>query len=342
MANEVNLLPWQTGQFDQMKELVATARLGHAWLLTGVQGIGKLGFARYLTHYLFCQQAEAGIPCGTCTSCHLLQVGTHPDFRLLQPEKKLITIDQIRDSIEFAHNTSQRGTYKILCFSPAEAMNNNAANALLKLLEEPPKDTILFLISHQPGLLLPTMRSRCQQMRMQLPDLSTATAWLEAQGYTGNAAQLLHKAAGAPLQALALTESGVFAEQETIMSCLQDVLSGTSSPVKAAKKCEKMSIEATIDYLMQCLSDMLGSLQTGNELAENEVAALLQLLPQGRDLPQRLRILHKLYQALGAVRKTLMSSNNPNPLLILEQVFGDWSKLRYLLNSPARNNRQAN
>jgi DNA polymerase-3 subunit delta' len=67
-------------------------------------------------------------------------------------------------------------------------MNHNAANALLKLLEEPPAGTILFLISHQPGLLLPTLRSRCQQLRMALPSTATAKLWLEGQGYTGNAA----------------------------------------------------------------------------------------------------------------------------------------------------------
>src|SRR5688572_26938007 len=158
---DTSLLPWQQAQFNRLHALWSNARLAHAWLLTGLPGVGKLSFALHLTRHLLCRQATAQGPCGNCQDCHLFSVGSHPDWLLLQPETRQLKIEQIRDAIGFAQNTSQRGGAKVIVLEPAEAMNLNAANALLKILEEPPAGTFLLLISGQPGLLLPTLRSRC-------------------------------------------------------------------------------------------------------------------------------------------------------------------------------------
>ena len=148
MNAALDLLPWHEGPFQQLYQQWAAERLGHAWLITGPEGVGKGVFARHFAQRLFCRAAEGRVACGQCKDCQYFAAGTHPDWRFLRPEKKLITIDQVRDSMDFSFTHSQRGGYKVLCLAPAEAMNANAANALLKLLEEPPASTYFLLLSH--------------------------------------------------------------------------------------------------------------------------------------------------------------------------------------------------
>lgn len=321
------LLPWQQRQYQEFIQRAANGRLGHAWLVSGIAGIGKLQFVRYIARYLLCRQPAEAQPCGRCSSCHLFSQGTHPDWFLLQPPKRLIVVDQVREAIEFANNTSQRGGYKILCIDPADAMNLNAANALLKLLEEPPAGTLLFLLSPQPGLLLATLRSRCQQLKLAMPARSEALAWLEARGCSTDAARLLQKAGGAPLRALALSETGLLAEHDSIMQCVQEVLAGSCSPIQAARKCEKFNIVTIMETLLQGLAELASHLQCGVALADAQLQPVAELM-LGRGRQRAALLLHSLHASFERTRRTLLSSNNPNALLVLEQVFGEWSTLR--------------
>jgi len=329
------LLPWQHKEFDQFCKQAALERHGHAWLLSGAEGIGKLSLVSHLARTLFCRQRQGNVPCGTCTDCHLFAAGTHPDWRLLQPEKKLITIDQIREAIDYASNMPQRTTFKILCLEPAEAMNLNAANALLKLLEEPPPGTVLFLVSHQPGLLLATLRSRCQHLKLPLPPTAAGVAWLQAQGYSGDSAALLQKAQGAPLRALAMTETGLLAEHELLLELVQELLAGQATPVQAARRCEKFSLRGSLDFLMHTLSQLLRSFQGDIALQDADLKELRERLQSVGEDPRGVMALHVLYENMKTAGRAASSPNNPNPLLILETMFADWCKLRPFL-TPAR------
>lgn len=321
------LLPWHAGAWQQLQSLQAAGRLGHAWLLSGMPGIGKQMLAQHFARFLLCTKPVAQQPCSTCSSCMLFAAGTHPDFRLVVPEKKLITIEQIRDSIEFAHNTSQRGGMQVLVFDPAEALNANAANALLKLLEEPPAHTLLLLISHQPGLLLATLRSRCQQLRCPLPAPELAAEWLVTQGLRGNAPSALQKAGGAPLRALSQDDGGTLAERLALLDCLQKLAVNEMYPVEAAKKCEKFSIIATIDYLLLGVADMLRACQAGLPLWDTDLDELVLRL-RVREQPEQMAIaLHAMHGSLMDARKVALASNNANPLLLLEALFVKWNRL---------------
>src|SRR5688572_10581512 len=114
------VLPWHEEAFRQLSALHASTRLGHAWLFAGHPGTGKLTLATAFAQALFCSAPKEGRACGTCQNCHLFSINAHPDFRLVQPEKKLITVDQIRDTIDFAQNMSRRGGMKVMVFEPAE------------------------------------------------------------------------------------------------------------------------------------------------------------------------------------------------------------------------------
>lgn len=150
-------------QWQLLQNAFAQNRLSHAYLLSGMQGIGKTDFARKFSAFLLCDNKTA---CGKCRGCALMRVETHPDFLFIEPQEKThsIKIDQIRELSEKLSRTAQCGGYQVVIISPADAMPVQAANALLKTLEEPTGKVIFFLIDHQQHYLPTTIMSRCQKL----------------------------------------------------------------------------------------------------------------------------------------------------------------------------------
>ena len=200
-------------------------RLPHALLLTGQRGIGKFDLARGFAESLLCENPlPSRAACGACLACGWMAQGNHPDFRQVQPEalaeddgeggegresggkkkpSQQITIDQVRALDDFLHVGTHRHGVRVVLLHPAEAMNRATANSLLKSLEEPAVDTLFLLISNEPERLLPTIRSRCQQLPVPLPEPSRAQAWLATAGVK-DAARWLALAGGSPLLAAEL------------------------------------------------------------------------------------------------------------------------------------------
>jgi DNA polymerase-3 subunit delta' len=200
---------WHAGQWTLLSDAHSQGRLPHALLLAGPEGVGKRRFAQALTNYLLCLQPTAAGACGECRSCRLVAAQTHPDRVWIAPEEnsRAVKIDQIRALTDFVAKTSQMGGKKIAVIEPAESMNTNAANALLKNLEEPAGDTHLVLVSDAPGRLLPTIRSRCLQTVFGVPAASDSLSWLVSiTGSNVSAERLLRLAGGRPIAALAMHE----------------------------------------------------------------------------------------------------------------------------------------
>src|SRR5690606_31515541 len=154
--------------------------LPHALMLRGPAGTGKAHFALALAQMLLCEKPLAQVACGRCKTCHLIKAGSHPDLLLVEPEEagKAIKVDQVRHLVEFASRKAQFSGYRVVVICPAEAMNPNASNALLKSLEEPGEKTLLALVSHQVSGVLPTIRSRCQVVEFPVPPRAPALTWL--------------------------------------------------------------------------------------------------------------------------------------------------------------------
>jgi DNA polymerase III subunit delta' len=269
-------LPWLEVPLQQA---LRHAR-GHALLIHGPRGVGQFDLAGALAAAWLCEDqpkgGERGTACGSCASCALIAAGTHPDLRVLVPAalqsqlglsgdeeptdadiegkrkapSKDIRIDAVRDAIAFAQRTSSRGGVKVIVIYPAERMNSASASALLKTLEEPPGAARLILASAAPQRLLPTVRSRCQSLRLALPEIEVAAAWLAGDGRAVDAPQVLLAAAGGqPLDALDRLTLGV--DAATWRSLPADVLAGRSTALAG------WPLATAIDALLKLCHDAL-------------------------------------------------------------------------------------
>ncbi len=227
------VLPWLAAP---LAVAVRTQR-GHALLLQGAQGAGQFEFAVALARAWLCETPERerpdGLACGHCESCHLATSDqVHPDLCVLLPEalhlrlgwlrpgdavdtsegkkkpSEWISIKQVRAAIEFSTLTSGRGRLKVVVIHPAERMQPAAANALLKLLEEPQGGQRFVLGCSDAAALLPTVRSRCHALTLPAPDVELAARWLTDAGLDG-APVLLSASGGAPLAAIELHAMGL-------------------------------------------------------------------------------------------------------------------------------------
>jgi DNA polymerase-3 subunit delta' len=205
------ILPWLDPVKEQLASGLGAERLGHAPLIQGASGVGKRALADWLVRRILCLESKERDPCGECRSCTLLEASTHPDFFDIgiPEDKREIPVDSIRDLIGRLQLTASLSPRRVGRVMPAEAMNRNAANALLKTLEEPAENAWLILVADQAGRLPATIRSRCQVISVRPPDQDEAMRWLEANSPDASAEerqQALILAGAAPLAARDLLE----------------------------------------------------------------------------------------------------------------------------------------
>lgn len=174
--------PWLLSDGRALMARSSAGRLPHALLLTGVDGIGKRAFGQWLAESLLCRDRFDVGACGICESCRQLVADSHPDYRKLVPEgaNAAIKVDMVRDLVEWLQLTAGQGSYRVALFEDADSLNRNAANSLLKTLEEPGDHAVLILTATRIGALPATIRSRCQKITLKMSDKSAAITWLGA------------------------------------------------------------------------------------------------------------------------------------------------------------------
>ncbi len=224
-------LPWLSDLQTRLDAALHEQRLGHAPLITGPQGVGKQQLAEWLVARILCLEPGSGQACGQCRSCQLLASASHPDFFpvAIPEDKKEIPVDAIRSLSQNLVLTPSIGTHRVGLIEVAEAMNINAANALLKTLEEPADNAWLVLVSHQPGRLPATIRSRCQPITVHPPARELALQWLAdaCPGFDASKRlQALSLSAEAPLAARELLEDDGLEFGLEILEALQAVARG--------------------------------------------------------------------------------------------------------------------
>ena len=237
--------PWLQAVEAEFAERLRSGRLAHALLISGSADCGKTELAKAFMASVLC--LENTYPaCGKCRSCQLAASGAHPDGHVITFEdnpktgelRKELVIEQVRrlTSSMFLTNTiSQR---KSALVYPAEAMNRSTANALLKTLEEPQGEAVLILVSHAPGRLLATIRSRCQALPVRQPDFAAALNWLSSEmGLSESDADLaLKAAAGSPFRALRMAQDGGTEQYRQVHQLLQGLRNGQAGTGQAMKE----------------------------------------------------------------------------------------------------------
>lgn len=222
-------MDWHKPLQEKVQFWLESGRLPHGILLTGPTGVGKRQFSDWLAQQLLGTNSETRA---------LLDAGTHPDLLRVQPEegKKQISVDKIRDVSRKATLTSQLGGKQLIEIFPAEAMNRNAANSLLKTLEEPTRDTIILLIAEHAAGLLPTIKSRCQQLNIACPATEEAGQWLLQHDVPADQhALLLKHSAGAPLAALDLFQQNYVELSQGWLQQLQQLIDNQLNVTALAK-----------------------------------------------------------------------------------------------------------
>ncbi len=318
----------------------------HALLLHGRRGIGKQDFARALAEAMLCESNTLeGFSCGNCGSCNWLSQGSHPDFRMIEPEdrneegeteysgefsiagrqkkkSRLILIEQIRALGDLISLTSHRHGLRVVLLHPAESLNLNASNALLKMLEEPPPATLFILVTSQLPRILPTIRSRCHKIAMPVPSRSEAESWLETQGVT-SPQFCLSQAGGAPLTALDVEKQALRESIETFSAQLSRC--ARIDPMSSAANWGKEEYAQALSVLQKWIYDLASSCLTSRVRYFPEQISSLQAMSKSVDLPALLD-----FQRVLAVAQA--HENHPlNTELQLEALLVRYSQLFPLL-----------
>ena len=313
------LYPWQAEPWQQLQQM--RARLPHAILFHGPEGVGKTAFAEAFAQSLLCESPKPdGHACGTCIACGWFTQYSHPDYRRVRPEildgddavegedaeagepkkakttkapSKEIKIDQIRALSDFMNVSTHRSGMRVVVLYPAEALNNAASNSLLKTLEEPPPSTMFLLVSNSLDRLLPTILSRCRKFALPLPPRDDALAWLKQQ-QVKDAEGWLAEQGGAPLAAFASSQAG---DREAMDDFLRQLTQpGADAALKTADRLQKTPVVDLVAWLQRWLHDVLSVKLSGTiryypryskELtalaAKVETAALLQAIKATND-----------------------------------------------------------
>jgi len=326
VVDSTTAMPWHQGTWQA---LVTQSHFAHAYLFTGPSGAGKRAFATAFAAWLMCDQPAGGQACQQCRSCLLRQAGSHPDLLSIAPEEqgKAIRVDAIRQLVDFIAQTAQQGGRKVVLLHPAEAMNQNAANALLKSLEEPTADTYLLLISGQPSRLLPTIRSRCRVQPLGAPDQQQALAWLAGELPDCSAEQqrlLLQMAGGAPLRAVALQQMDALALRDKVVEGVKALLKGQISGPRLCEQWNAVPVELLLDWFADWTLDLLKLQQQAQDAASN--ADMDKVLGYMAQRVQPLALLH-WQEWLLAHRRQFDNKANLNRQLFLEKLLAEWKTL---------------
>ncbi|WP_250658377.1 DNA polymerase III subunit delta' [Alkalimarinus coralli] len=327
--------PWQSSQWAKLGAVFASGRLPHALMLSGTEGTGKTRFANSLASLVLCEQPfensapqQSPAPCGKCKNCTLISAEAHPDIRYFSPEEKstVVKVDQIRQLNEYIAKSSQQGGYKVAIIHPAEAMNHNAANALLKSLEEPSQKSLIILVVDQPGRMLATIRSRCQVIDFPLPNYNQSLEWLKSALPDSSIHEdLLELSAGSPIKAYQLSASEAVAQKQTMIADLAKVLKRESTAVSVAAKWQKYELQVVLAWNITWVQQLIRYSMTQNPklVKDEKLLKMIQYLAGKHPTSHFYGLLDKVQTSSDLLaRKT-----NPNNQILIENLLVGWGEL---------------
>ncbi len=251
--------PWHQQTWQQFTKARTQNKLPHAILLSGEEGIGKLSLAKRMAKSLICLNtvSTATDACNECQSCKTYESGANPDFThiSLLEDKQQIGVDQIRALSDFLNYSRSYNTNRVVIINPTERMNINAANSLLKSLEEPSAHTVIILVTAKLNQLLPTIKSRCQLFSVKTPSKDESVHWLQQhQSHQNqNSNQLvdpeivLEMTGNKPLKAINISQDDI-ENRNQFFQDLSTVIHQQITITEMAKKWEKHDFETLLNW----------------------------------------------------------------------------------------------
>jgi len=313
MSDQV--LPWHSSLWGSFKARAEAGKIPHAILVSGPKDSGKLIFANAISDYLLCELEEG--PCNDCKGCKLRLAGSHPDYRVITSGDKQLKVDQVRETIDWALKSSVLGGIKFCLFSPAESLNNQAQNALLKLLEEPPPKTFFCLVSSRPMSLLATVKSRCQSIYMNTPTLDEAKSWLSSRNDGLEIDLILKLSEHNPLKAHRRITQDFLSERKNVGNLIIAILDGSSSPLSAANQMDAKNPAVSFEIWYAILSDAIIIQQVGiDNIKSPDLINTSKLLSSNFKLSMLIEILELICKAISISYGT----TNANPTKLIEQL----------------------
>ena len=293
------LYPWQQEAWAQLQKL--RAQLPHAMLIHGPEGIGKTELAEHFAQSLLCEAVlPDGMACLECASCRWFSQYNHPDYRRIRPDalggdeadddgdaeadeaggdskkaSRIIRIAQVRGLADFMNISTHQSGRRVILLYPAETLNTESSNALLKMLEEPLPGTVMLLVTNNADALLPTILSRCLKFPVAMPPQEVALAWVMDQD-VADADAWLAEQGGAPLTALALAQTG---KRDDLDAFLRQLASpSVEGALQTASQRQKAPSRELIGWLQRWLYDIFSAKFAGRvryyPRYQNEIMAL--------------------------------------------------------------------
>ena len=310
----------------RLARAAAQTRVGGGYLLTGPAGIGKRTLARALAARLLCTTPVAGPPeggdaCGGCGSCRRVAAGTHPDLHVVtrEEDRRDIRIDQVRELARWLALRPLEARWKVGVLEEADCLNDHGQNALLKTLEEPPGASVLVLTAVHPSHLLPTVRSRCQHLRLDPLPVPAVAAFLVSRGMAADrATALAARAGGIPGRALALADDPHADIRASMVEQLAELAQHDAARCSAvAQRLAKGAIEPALETAFAWYRDLLARVLGEPEDPPRAPAAAERLATIARRTTAErvLRQLETVYAASEAIDR------NVNRVLALETMF---------------------
>lgn len=318
--------PWLNAPYRQILSRYQQRRGHHALLLHSQPGNGEASLCYALSRWLMCRQPDGSKSCGVCHSCRLMMAGNHPDFYQPEPEKgrQTLGVDSIRAIIESVYGRARQGGGKVVSLPHAEQLTEQAANALLKTLEEPPEDTYFLLVCETPARLLPTLRSRCLYWPLPAPNEALGLSWLGQAGFDDSlsACTALRLCANVPLAAEALLQPARWQTRLALCAALQDALAnGDFLALLPALNRDKD--DEPLHWLLSLLTDALKWQQGAQEYLVNAdrtslITALAARWPAG--------VLHAQWQQWLLCLRQCQEISGVNRELLLTHHLLNWEQ----------------
>lgn len=305
---------------EVLRRSLLVGKTAHSYLFEGVSGSGRRKTAMALIQALFCAESSDDA-CGACSSCRKVANGNHPDIHTISPlpDKRDISVEQLRELQRELALRPYEAPRKACIIDPAERMNASSANSLLKTLEEPPGNALIILLTENAGMLLSTVRSRCQLIRFAPLSLEHLLVLLERNGMSLETATLVAPMSGGSLQkALELDNESLTVRRAAVLARIEQLDFRKIASVFDASEELSGNRDATLELLDMLLSFYRDAVHLGagnSDIVNSSVRTDIEAIAAKRPFAKNLDLLERIYETRRSVQR------NANPKLALDHLF---------------------